>query len=74
MSDKNGKIADIIIPQKYEKYIFSTFFLHKKGDTIRDYKREPVGFLFMMFSDADEMERTLIQEYQCDWVKIEDTI
>lgn len=74
LSDKNGKIADIIIPQKYEKYIFSTFFLHKKGDMIRDYKRDPVGFLFMMFSDADEMERTLIREYQCDLVKIEDTV
>lgn len=53
---------------------FLHFFLHKKGDVIRDYKRDPVGFLFMMFSDADEMERTLIREYQCDLVKIEDTV
>lgn len=71
LANKNGRIKDIIIPEKYQKYLYEQFFLRKKGDVISDYKKEPVGFLFMMFADEEEMKNILINEYSCDLVEIE---
>lgn len=70
IANKNGVIQDIHIPESYHKYITGQFFLLSKGDTIRDYTKEPVGFLFMMFSGKAEMKRVLIEEYRCDLVEI----
>ena len=70
MGDKNGEINSIMIPEAYNKYIVSQFMVRKKGDIIRDYRKEPIGFLFMMFSSKEEMKRVLIDEYRCDLVKL----
>jgi hypothetical protein len=71
MADKNGIIRDISIPDSYNKYIYDKFMLMDKGDIVTDYRREPIGFLFMMFSDREEMRRVLIDEYRCDLVDVE---
>lgn len=70
LAPKNGVIADICIPEEYEKYIFNKYILLKRGGVIIDCKREPVGFLFMMFADKEEMEKVLVEEYKGDLVKI----
>ena len=70
MGDKNGEIKNIMIPEAYNKYIVSQFMVRKEGDIIRDYRKEPIGFLFMMFSSKEEMKRVLIDEYRCDLVKL----
>jgi hypothetical protein len=72
MADRNGTIKNIIVPEHYKKYVYEQFMLLQKGDVITDHKREPVGFLFMMFSDSAEMKRVLIEEYRCDLVEIEE--
>lgn len=69
MGDANGIIRDIKIPDKYKKYIYDQFWLLKPGDKITDHKKEPVGFLFMMFASAEEMYKVLIEEYRGDLVK-----
>lgn len=74
MSAQNGTIKNISIPDAYNKYIVSQFLLKEKGAIIQDYMKEPVGFLFMMFSDQEEMKRVLIDEYRCDLVEIEKLI
>lgn len=70
IANKNGVIQDIHIPESYHRYITGQFFLLGKGNIIRDYAKEPVGFLFMMFSGKAEMKRVLIEEYRCDLVEI----
>ena len=71
MSANNGKISEITIPETYQKYIYDQFWLHEVGDVISDHKKDPVGFLFLMFSSAEEMKRVLMEEYRCDLVKVE---
>jgi hypothetical protein len=70
MADKNGIINNISIPDNYKKYIYDQFMLMDKGDIVNDYRREPIGFLFMMFSNPEEMNRVLIGEYRCDLVEV----
>jgi biotin carboxylase len=70
MAEKNGMINDISIPDNYNKYIYDKFMLMKKGDVVTDYRREPIGFLFMMFSSSEEMKGVLIDEYRCDLADI----
>jgi biotin carboxylase len=70
MATSNGKIEDICIPEEYKKYIFDDYQLMKPGEIINDYRKEPVGFLFMMFHDMEEMHRVLIDGYRNDLVRI----
>lgn len=72
MADKNGTIGGIAIPEEYRKYEFDRFLLHKVGDVITDHKKDPIGFLFLMFSSAEEMKRVLVNEYRCDLVEIQE--
>lgn len=69
MGNRNGIIKDIVIPDEYKKHIVDRYMLKKKGESISDYMREPVGLLFMMFSSSEEMSRVLIDEYRCDLVE-----
>ena len=71
MADSCGKIKRIMIPDEYKKYIYDQFLIHEVGDIITDNKKEPVGFLFMMFADAKQMKKVLIDEYRCDLVEME---
>ena len=71
MSTQNGTIKNISIPKEYEKYIVSDFWVKKKGDIIQDHTKEPIGFLFMMFSDQTQMRKVLIDGYRCDLVELE---
>lgn len=71
LAKENGKITDINIPSEYEKNIYKIYMVKRKGDVIKDYKREPVGFLFMMYSDEIEMKKQLIEEYLDDMVIVE---
>lgn len=72
MSAGNGRIKNIQLPDAYQKYIVSHFMVRKSGDIIQDYRKEPVGFLFMMFSNQAEMKRVLIDGYRCDLVELEE--
>lgn len=72
MASSCGRIKKIVVPDEYKKYIYNQFMLHEVGDRITDNKRDPVGFLFMMFADAAEMKRVLIEEYRCDLVEMEE--
>ncbi len=71
MAAENGTIRDIIIPEEYRKYETERFMLHEIGDVITDHKKDPIGFLFMMFATAEEMKRVLIDDYRCDLVEVE---
>lgn len=71
MADTEGKIKQIKIPESYSKYVFEQFFVHKEGDVITDHKKDPVGFLFMMFSGQEEMKSVLTEQYRCDLVELE---
>ncbi len=70
MAEKNGTIGEIVVPKEYQRSLFHQFMLLRAGDRITDYKKEPVGFLFMMFSNAEEMKRVLVTEYRCNLVKM----
>ena len=70
MADRNGMIEGISIPKEYEKYIFDECILKKNGEKIKNYKSEPIGLLFFMFSSMEEMKHVLIDDYRCDLVKV----
>lgn len=71
MGDQNGIIKEIMIPEEYQKYIYDSFMLMREGDEITDHKKQPVGFLFMMFHSKEEMKEVLIDRYRCDLVKFQ---
>lgn len=71
LAEQNGRIQDIEIPQKYDRFMVGHLLLKKKGDLITNYASEPIGFLFMMFSSMEEMQRVLITEYENGMVVIE---
>ncbi len=71
MASENGRIKEIHIPHQYDKYIFQYFFLHQEGDRIEAYQKEPIGFLFMMFSCEEEMLDVLVENYRNDLVVME---
>ncbi len=70
MATQNGIIDFIENVDIYRKYIYSEYWLMKPGDNVSNYLKEPVGFIFMMFKNMEEMERVLIKEYRNDFVKM----
>lgn len=72
LASNNGIIKSVNVPQKYERYIWDTYMVMKPGEIITNYLKEPVGFLFMMFSSAEEMKKVLIEDYETGFVKVEE--
>lgn len=72
LAEKNGIIKNIHIPKEYYKYTIDKFLLLDAGDCITNYKKEPIGFLFMMFSDKEEVKKILLEEYRGDLVEMEE--
>ena len=71
MGKRNGTIAKINIPEKYNKYIFDECILREPGYIIEKYQSDPIGFLFMMFSSAEEMRHVLVDKYDDSLVELE---
>lgn len=70
ISDQNGIIDEIVIPEEYKKYIFKKCILKHPGDRVTNHKSEPIGLLFFMFRTRQEMKHVLIDEYRSDLVKM----
>lgn len=70
LANSNGIIESINIPKEYEKYLLDVFMLKTKGDVIDNYMKQPVGFMFFIFSSSEEMKKVLIEEYRGDLVQI----
>lgn len=68
LATENGIIEEIKVPEEYNKYIYEQCFLMKTGDEITNYKSQPVGLIFMMFSSEEEMLDLLINKYKSDFV------
>lgn len=71
LANTNGRIRNVTIPEKYDKYIVDKCILKNTGDEVTNYKSQPVGFLFMIFSSMEEMKKVLIEEYVNDMVDID---
>lgn len=72
LAGKNGRIKGISIPKRYDKYKMGEYFLKNSGDIIENYKSEPLGFLFFIFSSQEEMYRILVHEYDGCMVEMEE--
>ena len=72
LAEKNGRIANINIPEKYNKYVVHLFLLKKQGDIIYSHLTEPIGFLFLMFGSVKEMQNFLIDKYDNSIVTVEE--
>ena len=70
LAPRNGVILDIQPPAHYDKYLWRQYFIKHPGDAITHFQSEPVGFYFLMFSNASEMKRVLIDEYDNDSVRM----
>lgn len=71
LAEGNGRIQDVSIPPVYERYVLHKCMLKKRGDLIENFRSQPVGFLFLCFSNEREMLETLIEDYRNDLVKLE---
>lgn len=71
LAEKNGRIKNIHVPEKYNRFLLNAYMLKKPGDRIENYKSEPVGFLFFMFSSMQQMKQELILEYESSMVEME---
>lgn len=70
LADKNGVIDSINLDDDYKKDMIYSYILKGKGDLVRNYKTQPCGFIFLMYSSADEMHRSLITNYRNNLAKI----
>ena len=70
MATSNGIIRDISVSAAYKPYMVSEYMLLKVGDQIEDYRKQPVGFLFMQFPTMEKMKEVLIENYDNTLVKI----
>lgn len=70
MAHENGMIREIIIDDEIKSYIENSFFLKDVGDRIESYMSEPIGFLFMKFESAEQMQKIVLEQYDKVSVKI----
>lgn len=56
MSNKPGKIKNIIISADIENNIFDILYLLKKGDEITDYLHQKAGIAFLKYNSIEEMK------------------
>lgn len=71
LANANGTIRNVTIPETYNKYLVDKCILKNIGDEVTNYKSQPIGFLFMIFSSMEEMKKILIEEYVSDMVEID---
>lgn len=66
--NRNGRVMNVQIDERLEKYIFNSIMLWKKGQVVTNYKGETLGILFLKFSSAAEMRYVMLE---CsEWVNI----
>lgn len=63
LADKNGILQNVSLPQSYDNFVYSQYILRKNGFMIDDFTQTPLGFLFFQFSDAQTMQKVLVEEY-----------
>lgn len=71
LASKNGKVAKIQIPDRYNKYLIGKCVIKAVGDIIDNYISQPIGLLFLRFSTQEEMLDFLISDYKNDTVIVE---
>lgn len=67
---ENGVIESVSIPDEYNKYIYDRCEIMHPGDTVKNFKNQPVELIFMMFSSEEEMLDLLITNYRNDLVSM----
>lgn len=72
LAPNNGEIAEIVLSPSYEKHILQSHFLKFTGDIIEKHKSQPVGFLFLIFSNEEEMLSLLIEHYDDTMVRMKE--
>ena len=70
LATNNGTIESVLVPDEYKKYIFNQIMLMNPGDVVSNCLSQPIGFLFMMFSSAEEMKQVLVDRYRNDLVTV----
>lgn len=70
-AEKNGKIKSITIPDAYRPYMFKQYYLYNIGDSVDQYEKTQIGFLFFKFPNKKTMDKILIDEYRNDIVSID---
>lgn len=63
LADKNGIFENVHIPKVYEKYICGEYMLRKRGYKIEKFDETPLGFLFLQFSSAKQMQEVLVKDF-----------
>ena len=70
LSDKNGVIKSIKIPDRYSKYLIDKCIIKKIGDRIDNNLSQPIGLMFFRFSSQNEMLNFLVNHYCNDIVEV----
>lgn len=63
LADKNGIFDKAQIPKVYEKYLFGEYMLRKHGYEIKKFDETPLGFLFLQFANAEQMQQVLVKDF-----------
>lgn len=63
LADKNGVFDKVQIPKAYEKYLCGEYILRKRGYKIEKFDETPLGFYFLQFSSAEQMQEVLVKDF-----------
>lgn len=72
LANKNGIFDNLVIPEKYKKYLIDQYMLRSPGYQIKKYQSDPLGFLFFMFDSYETMKSILIDDYTYNIVEVRD--
>lgn len=70
MSQKNGTIKEINISKDILKHKYGEQMLYGVGDSIKDYKSFPIGYIFSSYESSDEMKKVLIENYNDTYIRV----
>ncbi len=66
---KNGKLKELIIPSEAEKHIFKKYKFYTENQEITHYKTEQLALLFFEFNTREEMNKTMVENYDKIYIK-----
>ena len=71
MSNENGIIKKVVIPESFSKYLFDECMIWGPNKPIKNYMSEPLGFLFFKFDSKKEMNHIMLDRYDDIYVELE---
>ena len=70
LAPENGVIDSISGLDIYAPYTYDSIQIKNVGDSISDYRSQPIAILYLTFSSREQMQQMLVDSFRNDFVKM----